>query len=221
MDVDFRLANGSGLPQHGAVFILDEVMTSRLAPGGLKSLLDVQPDMITLGKYLGGGMPFGAFGGLESIMSVYDPRVSGSLAHSGTFQNNTLMLRAGFVGLSEVFTPVAVHALNARGDTLRERLNACFQGTKFSVTGRGSLMCIHPLDGGNTAENISCLDDISRVESRELRTLFWLEMLDAGYWIPARGSVALNLQTPDEALDGFIRAVGEFCEKHKDLVSVD
>lgn len=195
-------------------------MTSRLAPGGLKSLLDVQPDMTTLGKYLGGGMPFGAFGGPESVMSVYDPRVSGSLAHSGTFQNNTLMLRAGFVGLSEVYTPDAVHSLNARGDALRERLNGCFRGTKFSVTGRGSLMCIHPMNSGTTAENISCLDDISQVEDRDLRTLFWLEMLDAGYWIPARGSVALNLQTPQEALDGFVKAITEFCEKHKELVAV-
>ena len=165
-------------------------------------------------------MPFGAFGGLASVMSVYDPRASGSLAHSGTFQNNTLMLHAGFVGLSEVYTPEVVHALNARGDALRERLEAGFRGTKFSVTGLGSLMCIHPLDGGNTEEEISCLDDISRVENRELRTLFWLEMLDAGYWIPARGSVALNLQTPDEALDGFAVAVTKFCAKYKDLVTV-
>lgn len=195
-------------------------MTSRLAPGGLKSLLDVQPDMITLGKYLGGGMPFGAFGGAESVMSVYDPRVAGSLAHSGTFQNNTLMLRAGFVGLSEIYTPHAAHDLNSRGVVLQACLHAAFRGTKFVVAGRGSLLCIHPINGSSTARHISCLDDISRVEDRDLRTLFWLEMLDAGYWIPARGSIALNLQTPQEALDGFVEAVANFCEKHKELVAV-
>lgn len=195
-------------------------MTSRLAPGGLKSLLDAKPDMVTLGKYLGGGMPFGAFGGLESVMSVYDPRVSGSLAHSGTFQNNTMMLHAGFVGLSEVYTPDAVDALNARGDALRERLQGCFQGTKLCVTGRGSLMCIHVIKGGLRPEQVTCMNDIQAVEDGDLKTLFWLEMLDAGFWMPARGSVALNLQTPVEALDGFVHAVNKFCEKHKGVVAV-
>ena len=66
-------------------------MTSRLAPGGLQSILSLKPDLTTFGKYLGGGLAFGAFGGSADVMSVYDPRKQDSLSHSGTFNNNTLI----------------------------------------------------------------------------------------------------------------------------------
>jgi glutamate-1-semialdehyde 2,1-aminomutase len=55
----------------GAVFILDEVMTSRLSAGGLQALEGLSPDVTTMGKYLGGGITFGAFGGREEVMRVY------------------------------------------------------------------------------------------------------------------------------------------------------
>src|SRR5216683_3256418 len=56
------------------VLIFDEVMTSRLSPGGLQEATGVTPDMTTLGKYIGGGMSFGAFGGKAALMSLFDPR---------------------------------------------------------------------------------------------------------------------------------------------------
>lgn len=60
----------------GALLIFDEVMTSRLSPGGLQLTTGIIPDMTTLGKYIGGGMPFGAFGGRKDIMALFDPRTS-------------------------------------------------------------------------------------------------------------------------------------------------
>lgn len=57
----------------GALLIFDEVMTSRLSPGGLQLKTGITPDLTTLGKYVGGGMPFGAFGGRKDIMSLFDP----------------------------------------------------------------------------------------------------------------------------------------------------
>ena len=59
--------------RHGAVLIFDEVMTSRLAFGGAQELLGITPDMTTLGKYLAGGLSFGAFGGRRDLMAAYDP----------------------------------------------------------------------------------------------------------------------------------------------------
>ena len=132
----------------GAVFILDEVMTSRLAPGGLQQLEDLKPDLTTMGKYLGGGLSFGAFGGREDIMAVYDPRVSTALAHSGTFNNNTLSMVAGYTGLSQVYTPEVSVEFNKLGDRLRERLQELSQGTKMTVTGRGTMLGIHLLEDG-------------------------------------------------------------------------
>ena len=58
----------------GALLIFDEVMTSRLAPGGLQSVHGVKPDLTTFGKYIGGGMSFGAFGGRADIIDMFDPR---------------------------------------------------------------------------------------------------------------------------------------------------
>ncbi|CAG9961950.1 unnamed protein product [Clonostachys byssicola] len=201
------------------LFILDEVMTSRLHPAGLAATLDEAPDMKTFGKYLGGGMPFGAFGGRQDIMAVYDPRQSGSLAHSGTFQNNTLMLNAGYTGLKEIYTPAAADALNQRGEELRNKLLAVFAGTKFTVTGVGSLMCIHCTTTGVGADEIHCKDDYWPHDYADLKRLFWLEMLEAGYWIHQRGSIALMLTMEPAVIDDFVGQVKEFCIRHQRLVA--
>ena len=104
--------------------IFDEVMTSRLSPGGLQAKLGVIPDMTTLGKYIGGGMSFGAFGGRRDIMELFDPTKPDSLPHAGTFNNNVLTMAAGVAGYGEVYTPAAAKELNERGEKIRERLNA-------------------------------------------------------------------------------------------------
>ena len=80
-------------------------MTSRLSPGGLQEALAIRPDLTSLGKYMGGGMTFGAFGGRASIMSAYDPRRPGSLQHGGTFNNNVLTMAAGAAVMTQVGRP--------------------------------------------------------------------------------------------------------------------
>src|SRR6201996_7410071 len=107
----------------GALLIFDEVMTSRLAPGGLQSVHGVIPDLTTFGKYIGGGMSFGAFGGRADILDLFDPRRNDALPHAGTFNNNVLTMSAGLTGLTEIYTPEAARGLNGRGDALRARLN--------------------------------------------------------------------------------------------------
>jgi len=87
----------------GAVLIFDEVMTSRLAPGGLQEVHGINPDMTTLGKYVGGGMSFGAFGGKTEIMEWFDPRRQDGFQHAGTFNNNVLTMNAGYAGLTEIY----------------------------------------------------------------------------------------------------------------------
>ena len=102
-----------------------------------------QPDLTTLGKYIGGGMSFGAFGGRADIMDLFDPRRPDALPHAGTFNNNVLTMSAGLAGLTEVYTPDAAVALNARGDALRERLNALCR-----KRGRADAVHRHRLDAG-------------------------------------------------------------------------
>lgn len=200
----------------GAVFILDEVMSSRLAPHGLQGVLGLKPDLVTLGKYLGGGFAFGAFGGRADIMAVYDPRTPGAVAHSGTFNNNTMTMHVGHAGLSKILTPEVNIAFNAKGNKYRQKLQEVTKGTKCSFTGRGALMCVHFSDTG--LQDIRSVEDIS--ERLDLHDLFWFEMLEDGFWIHRRGSIALILDTPDEELDRFVGCVERFLARHKDTLTL-
>ncbi|KAK5659137.1 hypothetical protein OQA88_1227 [Cercophora sp. LCS_1] len=201
----------------GGLFVLDEVMTSRLAPGGLGREMGLEPDLVTLGKYLGGGFAFGAFGGREEVMRVYDPRVKGGLGHSGTFNNNTMAMSVGFAGLKEVFTAERCGEFNKMGDRFRERLAKVAEGTSFSFTGRGSLIGVHCTDDGR--KEIKTVGDLAG-ERTDLKDLFWFEMLEKDFWIARRGFMALILDTPEEELDRFVDAVVGFLERHRELVKI-
>ncbi|ORY57272.1 pyridoxal phosphate-dependent transferase [Pseudomassariella vexata] len=198
----------------GAVFILDEVMTSRIAPGGIQRLMGLKPDITSFGKYLGGGFPIGAFGGSEKIMRVYDPRVPGALSHSGTFNNNTMTMHAGYAGLFQVYTDEVNLAFNAKGDALLEKLQHVSKGTKVFFTGMGAILAAHFSDGGS--QEVTCIEDFE--ERGDLRDLFWYEMLEDGFWITRRGFMALILGTPDEEMDRFVECVGKFLQRHKDIL---
>src|SRR5204862_4065231 len=84
---------------HGALMVLDEVITFRLATGGRQETIGVSPDLTTFGKIIGGGLPVGAVGGSERVMSVFDPRRPDHLHHAGTFNGNALTTAAGLVSL--------------------------------------------------------------------------------------------------------------------------
>lgn len=101
----------------GALLIFDEVMTSRLAYSGLGHKLGIQSDLMTLGKWVGGGMSFGAFGGRRDIMGMFDPR-SGMLAHAGTFNNNVLSMAAGCAGC-KLLDMDTTNWLNCLGEELK------------------------------------------------------------------------------------------------------
>ncbi|MCJ1353907.1 MAG: hypothetical protein MMC33_003894 [Icmadophila ericetorum] len=106
---------------YGAVFIFDEVMTSRLGYRGLGHKLGIQPDLMTLGKWVGGGMSFGAFGGRREIMNMYDP-VTKVLTHAGTFNNNVMSMAAGCAGM-KLLDEEAMERLNNKGEKLKSKVN--------------------------------------------------------------------------------------------------
>ena len=200
----------------GAVFILDEIQTSRLAPGGVQQLEGLKPDITTLGKFLGGGIAFGAFGGKEEIMRLYDPREKQALGHSGTFNNNTLGMAAGHTGLSQVFTPQVCEEFNSMGDRFRSALQEVSQGTRMTVTGLGSIMGIHFLRDGK--KQLRSFRD--RQEDHDLRRLFWLELMEDGFWIQERGSIAVIIGTPWAELERFVKCVASFIERHGELMKL-
>ncbi len=197
----------------GALLIFDEVMTSRLAPGGLQEVHGILPDLTTLGKYLGGGMSFGAFGGRAEIMECFDPRRPDAFQHAGTFNNNVLTMNAGLVGLTEVYTPERARALNQSGDRLRQRLNAVVRrhGLKMQFTGIGSMMSVHMADGPIRSE-----EDAARGNGA-LRDLFWFDLVAHGIWFAKRGMFALSIALDDEDGDKLVAAVEEFAQTRAPL----
>jgi glutamate-1-semialdehyde 2,1-aminomutase len=198
----------------GIVLIFDEVMTSRLHPGGLAAATGIQPDMKTLGKYIGGGMSFGAFGGRIDIMDQFDPTRANALPHAGTFNNNTLTMTAGQAGLTEVFTPEACIALNKRGDALKTRLNDMFMHhqARMQVTGVGSLLTLHPLGGV-----IADADAATKADMR-LKRLIYFHLLDDGIYLAERGFMALSLVLGDTESDALVQSLERFVGKYRELV---
>ncbi|KAL3427199.1 glutamate-1-semialdehyde 2,1-aminomutase [Phlyctema vagabunda] len=201
----------------GKIFILDEVMTSRLHPSGLAGKLELSPDLTTLGKYLGGGIAFGAFGGSEHLLSSYDPRVIGSLPHSGTFNNNTLSMRLGYVGLAELYTPSANIALNSFGDYFRSELQAIAQGTQMVVVGVGAVLTIHFLKNGTAPASA---EDIDHNNIPDLKRLFWFWCLERGYWITERGMLSIILGTTKSEINSYLCVVRDFVKVYANLIAL-
>jgi glutamate-1-semialdehyde 2,1-aminomutase len=133
---------------HGSVLVFDEVMTSRLAVGGAQELLGVTPDITTIGKYLAGGLSFGAFGGRRDLMAAFEPGAGGP-AHGGTFNNNAFTMAVGAAVHETLIDAEALAAVNKRGDILRDGLNEHFttSALTFSASGWGSLTNVHPVAG--------------------------------------------------------------------------
>jgi glutamate-1-semialdehyde 2,1-aminomutase len=182
----------------GALLAFDEVVTSRLAPGGLQSVVGVLPDLTVLGGYLGGGMPFGALGGRRAVLDRFDTRRFDALPHAGTFNNAVLTMAAGLAGLSEVYTPAAAVALTARGEVLRGRLNAVCADVPLVFTGFGSLL---GLSGG-----------------AKLRALLFFDMLARGIWLAPSGAMALSLPVGDAECDALVAAVEDFVAARRALL---
>ena len=200
----FLAALREATSEHGVLLVFDEVMTSRLSTGGMQKALGITPDLTTFGKYLGGGLAFGAFGGRAELMQRFDPSRPDALPHAGTFNNAVLTMAAGVAGL-RVYDEREAARLNALGDRLRDRLDrfAAERELAFCATGYGSLVGLHFTRGPVRRK--------SDVPKRpELQALLHLHMLERGYSYARRGFVALSLPLDEHDVDGFAAAVEEF-----------
>ncbi len=199
--------------QTGAVLIFDEVMTSRLSSGGLQYRMNIVPDMTTFGKYLGGGLTFGAFGGQKNIMEQFNPCREDALIHPGTFNNNVLTMVAGLTGLRDIYTTQMATNHNQIGDNFRDALQRIIDQRELPmhVSGVGSLMCIH-----FQRERLRNINDVD-AEPR-LRTLFHLEMLLSEIYTADRGYMSLSLAlAPDDYLK-FRAAFENFLDRFAGLI---
>jgi len=108
---------------HGSLLIFDEVMTGfRVALGGAQERYGVRPDLTTLGKVVGGGLPVGAFGGVATIMDRITP--DGPVFHAGTLSGNPVAMAAGLATLNEIRRPGFFKELEQKAKTLMEGMAA-------------------------------------------------------------------------------------------------
>jgi len=130
------------------LLILDEIISFRLAPGGAQQLYRIEPDLTTIGKIIGGGLPIGAFGGRADIMGRFDPRRSDRMTHAGTFNGSPICMAAGLASL-ELLTPAEIDRINWLGDRLRDGFQTAFATTGIPgcATGQGSLVQTHLVTG--------------------------------------------------------------------------
>ena len=163
--------------EHGAVLIFDEVMTGfRVGPRGVQGLFGISPDLTTLGKVIGGGMPVGAFGGRRDIMEKIAPL--GAVYQAGTLSGSPVAVAAGLASLGQIARPGFYETLTARTTRLVAGLNAAAaqHGVGFVADSVGGMFGLYFAKAvpQNYAEVMAC--------DKERFNRFFHAMLDAGHY---------------------------------------
>jgi glutamate-1-semialdehyde 2,1-aminomutase len=206
--------------RHGIVLIFDEVMTSRLSPGGAQALAGIRPDMTTLGKYVGGGITLAAFGGRRDMMRRFDPSSPDVLPHGGTFNNNVLAMCAGVRAFETLVTPEALARMNGLGDRLRDRINAIAERERapLRLTGLGSLVGVH----FTYAREILRASDVEHHAgpggASDLSRLMHFDLLAAGHYAARRGYMAFSLATTEAQVEALGDSLEEFIKVRGDIL---
>ena len=131
---------------HGALLIFDEVMTGfRLAPGGAQEVFGISPDLTTLGKVIGGGLPVGAFGGRADIMDYLAPL--GPVYQAGTLSGNPLALAAGLAQLKEMERINGWKLLEELGASMETSIRETIKGKPLTFHRIGSMFCLYFTEG--------------------------------------------------------------------------
>jgi glutamate-1-semialdehyde 2,1-aminomutase len=196
---------------HGALLIFDEVMTGfRVALGGAQELYGVDPDLTTLGKVIGGGLPVGAYAGKREIMETVAP--AGPMYQAGTLSGNPLAMTAGLVTLRELRKPGVFEGIVAQTEQLCQGIGraATAAGVPVYQTQVGTMFCTYFTEGPVT--------DYASAKKSDAAAFgrFFQAMLRAGvYLAPSQfeagfTSTAHNdevIQATVEAAHGAFRAV--------------
>jgi glutamate-1-semialdehyde 2,1-aminomutase len=198
---------------HGALLVFDEVISGlRVAPGGAAELLRIEPDLVTLGKVIGGGMPVGAYAGPRELMRLVAPE--GPVYQAGTLSGNPVAMAAGLATLRELERPGTYERLEATGAALQagfERVLAR-HGAEACVVRVGSILWL-ALQAAPAPRAFAAIDSAAAARFGELHP----RLLDAGLWMaPSAYEVAFvstahgpeHVERAAAALDAALAASG-------------
>ena len=187
----------------GILLIFDEVIAFRASRGGAQEYYGVTPDLTCFGKVIGGGLPVGAFGGREDVMSMWDPSQSGGpqVSHAGTFNGNPMTAAAGVATLRELTVDV-YEDLEAKGEYLRGRLRDVISEMEapMGVTGAASLFAIQA-----TSEVVRDYRSYATNDG-ELLEMVFMGMMNEGYLLSNRCAGNVSAAHTYQELDGFVDA---------------
>ena len=207
--------------QLGALLIFDEVISGfRVALGGAQERFSIIPDLTTLGKIMGGGLPVGALVGKREILEKTSPEKKGNkwekiMIGGGTFSSHPLTMAAGMAMLqylkddSEEVYPL----LEAKGEKVREGVqnSLCSEGINAIVTGIGSLFQTHfPMREGVTLDSPHSIHQFTDIEKREIE--FRIGMLTKGIHV-MHGGGGLSIAHSDEDIEKIIKAAKEVAKE--------
>jgi glutamate-1-semialdehyde 2,1-aminomutase len=192
--------------RYGALTILDDCLMLRLAVGGSCEKFGLQPDLIVLGKFLGGGTPLGAFGGARDLMKIFDPTRPGAVFHGGSFNGNLLGCAAGIATLRGL-TRERIDGMDGSCDRLRSALvqRARELGIELVSSGTGSVIGISFAADPKRHE-----DDPSALG---LASLFHLACANEGVLIGPGGVLAVSTAHDAAAIDFAIAALSAALEQ--------
>ncbi|BBB31528.1 glutamate-1-semialdehyde 2,1-aminomutase [Neptunomonas japonica] len=193
--------------EYGTVLIFDEVMTGfRVALGGAQAYYGIKPDLTTLGKVIGGGLPVGAFGGKREIMEQIAPL--GPVYQAGTLSGNPLSMNAGLAMLNALTATPGIHdQLEAKTDYLTQGLEAMAisKGIPFTTTAVGGMFGIFFTD----QKNISSFAQTTACDTERFGQFFQGMLKEGVYLAPSAYETGfMSAAISEEDLDRTIAAAG-------------
>ena len=195
--------------RHGVVLIFDEVKTGLcIGPGGATRRFGVRPDLVTMAKALGGGLPSGAIGGTEEVMSVVEDH---SVYQVGTYNGNPLVMAAVRANLEDVLTPDAYEHLDHLNDRILAGCNRVIEtyslpGYAVGVGGKGCVTF--------SPKKVVDYEIFKEHQNEALSDLAWLFNMNRGIFMtPGREEEwTLSVTHTDEAIDAYVDCFEELAE---------
>ena len=193
--------------EHDIVLIFDEVMTGfRLSKGGASEYYGVTPDMVTLGKIIGGGLPVGAFGGKKEIMDMVAP--VGPVYQAGTLSGNPIAMGCGYTLLKELNENPSIYSqLEENTAYFEKELRRVFdnKNLRYTINRVGSMISFH-----FDIDEVNNFDDACNANADLFKTLFHGVLKRGVYFAPsAFESLFLSTTHSKELLDNTIVAIEE------------
>ncbi len=211
---EFLLAMQEAARAAGAVLVLDEVQSLRNGVHGVHGSLGLEPDMILMGKIIGGGFPVGAVGGRGHLLDLTDARTPAGVVHSGTFNGNVVTMAAGIACMSAL-DETAIADLEGRATRVASEIELAASSARVpsSVTRAGSIMQVHL-----SANRPTTASEVSAIPAAYGEALHLALLLEGVYAAP-RGMLNLSTVLGDDETARVIAAYGRAFVRIRDLVN--